>query len=238
MKRGIPLGRVRGVPILVGPSWLVVVPVVGVALFAGIDAELGGSWWRAAVALGGTVLLFASVLVHELGHSVAAVHYGVAVERVVVFLFGGYSEMDLESAEPPDQISVSLAGPIASAMLALVTAVAAALVPEWAGMRRTLALLALVNIAVALFNLLPGYPLDGGRMLRAGLMMAGLEPARAYLISARVGVGLGTAVVAGGLWLSVAGEPASLVAVPVGALVVVLAVAAHPAVGGDPPSAP
>jgi Zn-dependent protease len=225
---GIPFGRYGGVPVTVGPSWLLVVPIVGLALFAGIDTRLGETWERVFVAGFGTILLFASVLVHELGHTVAAIRRGITVERVVVFLFGGYSEMDLDGADPVDDIAVSLAGPIASAGLALATLVVALPAPEWAGMQRTLALLGIVNFGVALFNLLPGFPLDGGRMVRASLIGAGFEQRRADVITARLGIGLGMLAVAAGIWMTLRGDPAAIVALPVGVLVLVLAGAAHP----------
>ena len=228
MKRGIPFGRWGGVPVLVGPSWLVVVPLVGIALFAGIEPRLGSTWERALVASAGTVLMFGSVLVHELGHVVAARRRGITVQRLVVFLFGGYSEMDLESADPGDDVAVSLAGPIASGMLALAMVVAALGAPEWAGARRTLALLGLVNVGVALFNMLPGFPLDGGRVVRAALIAAGVDRRRSETITSRLGIAMGLVAIAVGLWLSVRGEPASIVAVPVGMLVLVIAAAAHP----------
>jgi Zn-dependent protease len=222
------LGRFAGVPITVGPSWLLVVPIVGLALFAGIEPRLGETWQRGLVAGFGTVLLFASVLVHELGHAFEARRRGIAVERVVVFLFGGYSEMDLDGADPIDDVAVSAAGPIASGALALATLVVAVPAPEWAGAQRTLALLGLVNIGVAVFNLLPGFPLDGGRMVRASLIGAGYDRRRADVITARLGVALGVGAVVSGVWMSIVGEAGAIVALPVGVLVLVIAGAAHP----------
>jgi Zn-dependent protease len=226
--RGIPFGRYGGVPVTVGPSWLFVVPVVGLALFAGIDSRLGETWQRALVAGLGTALLFASVLIHELGHALMARRRGITVQRVVVFLFGGYSEMDLDGVDPLDDIAVSVAGPLASAALAFTTLVVALPAPEWAGMQRTLALLGIVNVGVAVFNLLPGFPLDGGRMVRASLIGAGFEQRRADVITARLGIGLGLFAAAAGVWMTMRGDAGAVIALPVGVLVVVLASAAHP----------
>jgi Zn-dependent protease len=228
VRRGHELGRVGGIPVVVGASWLIVVPIVGIALFAGVEPRLGPLWARVAVAGLGTVLLFASVVIHELGHAGIARRRGVAVDRVVVFLFGGYSEMDLETARPADDIAISLAGPAASMALAALTVVGAIGAPAWSGTRRTLALLAIINLGVALFNLLPGFPLDGGRIVRALLMEAGVGMRRAEVITARLGVLIGAVAIGLGLWFSGRGESASLVAVPVGVLVVVIAAAAHP----------
>jgi Zn-dependent protease len=227
-RRGIPLGRYGGVPVTVGLSWIVVVPIVGLALFAGIDSRLGQTWERVLVASVGTALLFASVLIHELGHAIEARRRGVGVERIVVFLFGGYSEMDLDGVAPADDIAVSLAGPVASTVLAVATLMAALLSPGWAGTQRTLALLGLVNVGVAVFNLLPGFPLDGGRIVRATLIAAGFERRRAEVVTARLGVALGLIVMAVGAWMTVRGRPGSIVVVPVGVLLFVIALAAHP----------
>lgn len=207
---------------------MIVVPIVGLALFAGIEVRLGATWERVLVASVGTLLLFVSVLIHELGHALEARRRGIGVERVVVFLFGGYSEMDLDDADPADDMAVSAAGPIASTVLAFGTLVAAVAAPEWAGSRRTLALLGLVNVGVAVFNLLPGFPLDGGRIVRAALIESGLERRRAEVITARLGVVLGVVAAAFGIWMAVRGNAGAIVAIPVGVIVTVIAAAAHP----------
>ena len=233
----IPLARLGGIPIVVGLSWVLVVPMVGVGLFAGIDPQRGAAAGRVAVAAAGTVLLFASIVVHELGHALIARRRGVVVERVVVFLFGGYSEMNLERASPQTQAVVTLAGPLASVVLAAGLTLLAPVAPAEAGMRSVVSLLAVVNVGVAVFNLLPAYPLDGGRVLRALLIGAGVGPARAGRLATRVGVGCGVSLVAGGVALSALGRPISLVIVPVGAVVAVLAAASR-ATTSPPSTAP
>ncbi len=227
MTARIPLARFGGVPVTVGLSWLLVVPVVGVALFAGIDPERGTTAGRIAVAASGTVLMFASIVVHELGHALVALRRGVAVERVVVFLFGGYSEMSLERASPETQVIVTMAGPLASITLAAGLVLVAMVAPVGAGLRGVISLLAAVNVGVAVFNLLPAFPLDGGRILRALLLGAGIGAVRAERLAARVGIGCGLVLIAAGAALSLLGRPISLVIVPVGGVVAVLAAAAR-----------
>lgn len=224
----LPVGRFGGIPVTIGPSWLLIVPIVGLALFAGIESSAGDLWERWVVAGIGTLLMFVSVLVHEYGHALMAAHRGIDVERIVVFLFGGYSEMDLDDADPMDDIAVSAAGPIASAVLALVVLAVAIPAPDWAGTHRTLGLLGIVNLAVALFNMLPGFPLDGGRIVRGMLLIGGFDRREADVLTSRLGIGLGVLAVAAGVWMAVRGEAGMILALPVGVMLLVIAAAAHP----------
>ena len=121
---------------------------------------------RLLVAGGGTVLLFVSVIVHELGHVVMARRRRVAVDGISVFLLGGYSEIELDDVPPSVEIAVAVAGSLASVFLALVLGGVAVALPDVGGLARVASVLMLVNAAVAVFNLLPGLPLDGGHVVR------------------------------------------------------------------------
>ena len=228
MSRTIPLGRVHTVPIRVGTSWLVVAPVVGIALFAGIDPDLGGRGARVLVAVAGAIALFGSILLHELAHALVARRVGVEVRRVVLFLFGGYTEMEVDESRPGDEAAVSLAGPMVSGGVALAFWGLAAVVPETAGAAQVGGLVAVVNGAVAMFNLLPGFPLDGGRITRSLLVISGMKPRSADSMTAWLGIIIGSLLVTAGAAGHVAGRPTSLVAIPVGVMVIVLAWAARP----------
>lgn len=209
----------------IGVSWFLVVPIIGLAVFAGIPPRLGPAWGRGLVASVGTVALFGSVLLHEVAHVVTAHRHGIGVERISVFLFGGYSDIDLASAGPLEDLTVSMAGPLASAATALAVTLAALAAPTTWGVRQTLGLLGVANMAVALFNLMPGYPLDGGRIVRAALVSWGMAPARAGTVAMGVGVALGGAAAALGVWLSLRGETGAVVALPLGILLLVISVA-------------
>ncbi len=226
MSRGIPFGSVGGVRLVVGLSWLVMLPLISVAIFAGIEPETGSTSTRLVVATGGSLLLWVSVVVHELGHAAAARRHGVDVRRVVVLLAGGYSEMDLDTARPDQEWAVAIAGPISSGLLGAVLAVAAVAAPATAGLDSTLMLLAVINGGVAAFNLLPAFPLDGGRMLRSVLVRRGHSPIGAERSATRVGFVLGGGIAVVGIGMSIAGSAASLVMVPGGVLLLGLAVAA------------
>lgn len=234
MKRALGIARIGSITLEVGWSWLIVAPLVGIALFASIDPATGTASTRAVVAAGGAVVLFGSVVAHELGHALVALNRGVEVERVAIFLLGGFSEMDLDSVEPRTERAIVLAGPIVSGSLGGFL-VAGSVAPDWAGSGHVLAVLAVVNLGVALFNLLPAYPLDGGRWLRSALEGRGRSRPDAERVAVRVGAALGVAVVVGAVILSVAGRPESLVALPVGAMLIGLArIAARSEADPDP----
>ncbi|WP_190823109.1 site-2 protease family protein [Saccharopolyspora pogona] len=166
---GLLLCRVAGVPVLLSPSWwlgaalivLLYTPLVGRIL---PDA---GIWESAVLAAVFTVLLAVSVLLHELGHCIVALRLGLPVRRVRLFLLGGLSEISRTPSKPTQEGLIAAAGPAVSMVLAVATGIGwFALVPGgaiWLLVAQT----CVANLAVAVFNLLPGLPLDGGRMLRA-----------------------------------------------------------------------
>ncbi|GAA0514462.1 peptidase M50 [Saccharopolyspora subtropica] len=166
---GLLLCRVAGVPVLLSPSWwlgavlivLLYTPLVGRILPG------AGVWECAVLAAVFTVLLAVSVLLHELGHCLVALRLGLPVRRVRLFLLGGLTEISRTPPTPAQEGVIAAAGPAVSMVLALATGLGwLALVPGgaiWLLVAQT----CVANLAVAVFNLLPGLPLDGGRMLRA-----------------------------------------------------------------------
>ncbi len=161
--------RVAGIPIAVDPSWLIIAALVTWVLFAELAGGDGEPLAVAgAAAVVGALAFFGCLLAHELSHSVVARRRGLRVRRIRLFVFGGVSEIEQEASSPGDELAITAAGPAASVLLAGAFLGAAAVMPGAAGVwDDLLELLALVNLALALFNLLPGFPLDGGRVLRA-----------------------------------------------------------------------
>lgn len=171
---GLLLGRVAGIPILLTPSWWLGAVVV-TALYAPlVHGLLPRAGIPVTVVLAATLatLLAVSVLVHELGHCAIARLLGIPVRRVRLYLLGGVSELGRRPANPREESLVALAGPAVSVLLALAAGA------NWWALRPgtviwlLVAELAVANAAVALFNLLPGLPLDGGRALRAAVWAA------------------------------------------------------------------
>ncbi|MDZ4063403.1 MAG: site-2 protease family protein [Coriobacteriia bacterium] len=196
------LGRLLGIPIEVNPTWLVVF-----ALFAGLlsfNVFPAVFDWPVGVALLNGVLtallFFASILVHEMSHSLVARAGGIKISKITLFIFGGLAQMDEEPRSPGRELAMAVAGPGASLLLAaLFFAVYAVL--SFAGVSDRiwgpLEYLALINLSVAVFNLLPGFPLDGGRVLRAILWAVSHDILKATLWASRAGQVIGYLMISG-----------------------------------------
>ncbi len=196
----VPLGRVLGVPVELSPSWFLLAGLVvlsyGPALDRGGSAS-GGYLAAAAFA----VLLLVSVLLHEVGHCVAARLLHLRVRRIGVSFLAGVTEILDRPQTPGRACAVSLAGPAVSVALTGVGVLGAQVLPT--GGPRTLAVLvALSNGALAVFNLLPGLPLDGGAVLRALVWRVTGDAARGTVVAAQAGRVLAVAVVPAVLALS------------------------------------
>jgi Zn-dependent protease len=191
MDGGLLLFRVDGVPVLLATSWwigslaivVLYAPLVG-RLLPG--ASMVTSWVLAAAF---AVLLGLSVLAHELGHCLVALRLGIPVRRLRLFLLGGLSEVARTPRRPGQEGLVAAAGPIVSLLLAGFCALLLFAVPADGAAWLLVAECAVANLAVGVFNLLPGLPLDGGRMLRAGV----------WAITGKRALGTKAAVVGGGL---------------------------------------
>jgi Zn-dependent protease len=190
---GLPIGRVLGVPIVVQPLWFVVVVLFTAGSGSQIQDEVRGlsSAEAYAVALAFVLLLYASVFLHELGHAFIARSLGMQVRRIVLQFLGGASEIVEENpGEPARDFMVAMAGPLVSVFLA---GVGAAIAPAFEP--RTVPWLftegfAWVNALVAAFNMLPGFPLDGGRALLTIVWRVTGNKTRAQFVSGWVGRGL------------------------------------------------
>ncbi|MBX3236356.1 MAG: site-2 protease family protein [Nitrospiraceae bacterium] len=172
------IGKVFGIPIRVHASWLLVFTFVTWSLATGyLPDMLPGLSQPRYWAMGGVaaILLFASVLLHELGHSYVALQYRIPIGQITLFIFGGVAQMRREPPSPRAEFLIAIAGPVVSFVLAGFCLGFVALVEAYpsGGVFRGLAalgaLLGMVNTQLGLFNLIPGFPLDGGRALRAGL---------------------------------------------------------------------
>ena len=192
-RAGIVVARPFGIPVFVSPYWFVIAGVFIVIYANDLSNSLHGNV-RFVVAAAFVVLLYVSVLVHELAHSVVARGYGLPVRRILLYPLGGISEIDKEPQTPPASFCVSAAGPALSLALG---GVGWALLARWSPTGSSGSLvrqLMYANIIVGIFNLLPGLPLDGGRMLRAVIWKITGKPNTATIAAAWVGRALAVAL--------------------------------------------
>ncbi len=208
-RQSIPLGKILNIPIGLDYSWFLVFVLLTWSLAVSYYPSefkawsTGLDWAMGAVT---AIMLFVSVLLHELGHSAVALRYKIPVRKITLFIFGGVAEI---SAEPPSasaEFWIAIAGPAVSFGLAVVFGI---LQRTFAGIGPLFGLakyLAYINGALALFNLIPGFPLDGGRVLRSILWGASHNLHRSTIIAANVGRGIAFLFILLGVWLMFAGS--------------------------------
>ncbi|KIZ17696.1 site-2 protease family protein [Streptomyces natalensis] len=195
---GILMGRPFGVPVYVAPSWFVVAALI-TWVFGGqlerVLPELGAA--RYLVSLFFAVAFYGSVLVHELAHTVAALRFKLPVRRIQLQFFGGVSEIEKESETPGREFILAFVGPLLSLVLAGVFSLGMHMAEPDTVPGVLLAGLMISNLIVAVFNLLPGLPLDGGRMLRAVVWKITGKPMTGTIAAAWVGRALAVTVLIG-----------------------------------------
>src|SRR5918995_2708612 len=162
------VGRIAGIELRVDSSWVVIALLITYSMYlqaSEVYPELSGGG-AVGLGIGATVLFFGSVLVHELAHAVVAQARGIRVQDITLFLFGGATRARVESRGPGDEFLIALVGPLTSGLLAAGFGIVASLDLS-RPLAGTFGYLAWTNLLLAAFNLVPGFPLDGGRLLRA-----------------------------------------------------------------------
>lgn len=192
MNGSIRVGNILGIPIYVHPSWFLVLGLVTfdfggyLTSFPGLNGLV--PW---LLGFGGALLFFGSVLAHELGHSLVAMRQGIKVDSITLFLFGGLASLEKESKKPSEAFWVAIAGPLVSlALFGLLTLVGVNTGISGASLA-IVQLLAYINLVLALFNLIPGLPLDGGNILKAVVWKITGNPYKGVVFASRVGQAIG-----------------------------------------------
>lgn len=217
-RRGVELMQIGGIRILIDYSWILIFLLVLWSLSAGylpraLPEQSAGAYWAAGLAA--TLLFFVSILAHELSHAFTAMRYGIRIPAITLFVFGGVSHMEEEPDRAGTELKIALMGPLMSFALAGVFyAVYVAITPQVTGLAaKVVQYLAWINAALGVFNLLPGFPLDGGRVLRAIAWWKTGSLARGTKLASDVGKGLAIGLMLlgaveifagaliGGLWL-------------------------------------
>jgi Zn-dependent protease/predicted transcriptional regulator len=204
------VGRIAGIEVRVDSSWVVIALLITYSMYLRTSVlypELSGG---GAVALGilATVLLFGSVLVHELAHALVSQARGIRVQDITLFLFGGATRARVESRGPGDEFLIAVVGPLTSGVLAALFGIVAAIGSDVLSrpLVGTLGYLAWTNLLLAGFNLIPGFPLDGGRVLRSAIWRATGSIGRATRVASLAGQAVGWLLVAGGVAFLLAGD--------------------------------
>ncbi|MGE0822153.1 MAG: site-2 protease family protein [Candidatus Binatia bacterium] len=218
LRRGIPLFRVGGIQIRLDFSWFIIFLLVMWSLSAGYfpryypDQGQGTYWLAGSIA---TLLFFASLLTHELAHAFMGKRFGMEIPAITLFVFGGMAHLAEEAKNPKTEFTIAVVGPLTSFVLAGVfwslTLVLSASPPSLAA--AIFRYLAYINLALGIFNLFPGYPLDGGRIFRAFWWWKSGSLTRATRLASDLGKGFAlmlmilgaleifSGVLIGGLWL-------------------------------------
>jgi Zn-dependent protease/CBS domain-containing protein len=196
------IGRIGGIEIRIDPSWSFIAFLIAYSFYLVIDLEFETIGTVSTTAIAGVMALifFASVLLHELAHSWLAVERGVQVESITLFLFGGATKADLETENPTDELLIAAVGPLTSLGLAggfwlVALAFGSGSIGGFVAGR-----LGWINLALAVFNLVPGFPLDGGRVLRSLVWRRTGDIVHATRMAARGGQLVGYGLIALGLF--------------------------------------
>lgn len=204
MPGSLRAGRIAGIRIEIHVSWVILLALLTVSLATGwfpyaLPNHTTGTYWAAGVVA--AVLLFVSVLAHELGHSLVARARHLPVRSITLFVFGGVSNLEQEPPTAATEFQVALVGPAVSAILGAITwPIGLAVIPHADVAGTILVYLGLANLLLAVFNLIPAFPLDGGRVLRAAFWALTSDPRRATRWASRIGQAIALLFILGGLW--------------------------------------
>ena len=218
----IQLARLFGIRIGASPSWFVVLFVMVYALSGYFSDAVGGSDARAfAIAVAAAALFFVSIVLHELGHARVAQRNGIAINGIDLWFFGGVAKLDRDTQSPGEEFRISAAGPAVTALIVVAaTALAVALSSTQevldsarfsdADVSPTIALLswlATINLFLLVFNLVPAFPLDGGRIARAIAWRVTGDKHRGTRIAGRMGQAFSYLLIGAGAYLALTADP-------------------------------
>lgn len=210
MQAGWRIGSLFGIPLFVDSSWFVILALATFANARNYQGAYGPVLsWVAGFAL--ALLLFGSVLMHELGHSLAAMSQGIKVNSITLFLFGGVASIEQESKTPGQAFQVAIAGPGVSFGLFLIVGLAAITLPPSSLIRELAERISEINLILGIFNLIPGLPLDGGQVLKAAVWKITGSRLAGVRWAAKTGQVLGwLAIALGASLFLVVGQPGAL----------------------------
>jgi len=201
MNGNIRVGSLFGIPFYVNPSWFLVLGLVTWSYGSGLAQQFPNLPGNSPLILGlvTALLLFSSVLAHELGHSFVAIKQGIKVDSITLFIFGGLASLEKESETPAAAFWVAIAGPAVSLVLFGILTTLGFAAHLTGPVAAITAVLAAINLSLGLFNLIPGLPLDGGNILKAIVWKVTGNQYKGVKIASIVGQGFGWVAIASGL---------------------------------------
>ncbi len=192
MNSSFRLVTIKGIPVEINISWLLIFFLFSISLAQGyfptaVEGLSPAAYWLAGVLT--TLVVFASVLTHEFGHSLVALREGIPIKKITLFIFGGVAQMETEPKSAASEFKITAAGPLTSLLIALLAgAVYYLILPRGLLISQAVFIVAQINLIMAVFNLIPAFPLDGGRIFRAAAWFF----SKNMLTATRVAVGLGS----------------------------------------------
>lgn len=199
---GLRIGRIFGIPIYLHASWFIIFALITLSLALQF-AHQHPQWTQVqhwSLGIFTSLLFFGSVLFHELAHSVVALRYQIPVVSITLFVFGGLARIGREPGSAKQEFNIAVAGPLASAFLAGVFYLLTQVFPSREMLGALAEWLWQINLMLAVFNLVPGFPLDGGRILRAVVWDITKDYARASRMAANSGKLIAYAMILFGIW--------------------------------------
>jgi Zn-dependent protease len=205
---GMQIGHIFGIPIYLHPSWLIIFVLITVMLGLQFRAQHPG-WSPAehwALGIATSLLFFASVIFHEVSHSVVAMHYKLPVKSITLFVFGGLSAIEREPPSAGQEFKMAIAGPLSSLFLGGVFF----LIWRYGHFGEFVAAMAYwlfeINVILGIFNLVPGFPLDGGRVLRGIVWGITKDYRKASQIASKSGQFIAYLMIFAGIWQALVGN--------------------------------
>ncbi len=197
----IRMGKLFGIPFYINPSWFLILGLVTWTYGSGLATAFPylGNGLALLLGLITALMLFASVVAHELGHSFVAIRQGIDVKSITLFIFGGLASLEKESETPSEAFWVAIAGPLVSLMLWGIFETISMTTATSEVFSVILGAIASVNLVLCLFNLIPGLPLDGGNILKAIVWKITGNPNKGVVFFSRVGQVFGWIAIASGL---------------------------------------
>ena len=206
--QSVQLGKIWGIPVGVNASWFIVFVLLTLSLTTQF-AHLHPHWshsYHYTIGVLTSLLFFTSVLLHELGHSAVALRKHIPIRSITLFVFGGVAQLGKEPDRPLTELQIAIAGPIVSFALSVVFGVLGELATGMSeGIQALGQWLGWINLRLALFNLIPGFPLDGGRVFRALVWGRTGDFTRATRVAGDMGKGVAYLFIMGGIWIGLSG---------------------------------